>query len=204
MGGGRCSPARPARRPPPRWRWLIRKWGESSAPPLPLRPALVRCFRAPVRDRYLVSQDDFLLVGETGFEPATLCSQSRCATRLRYTPTRTALAAREPGSNSCRTAIWYWWARQDSNPQPSRYERPALTVELQAPSAPGDSGGALFSASAALHKGKHHPGKRRLLIHARKSTPCYAGFDAASRIPASDTGATPSRSSKSNIRSHQP
>jgi hypothetical protein len=26
-----------------------------------------------------------------------------------------------------------WWARQESNPQPSRYERPALTVELQAP-----------------------------------------------------------------------
>ena len=30
-----------------------------------------------------------------------------------------------------------WWARQDSNPQPSRYERPALTIELQAPLAPG-------------------------------------------------------------------
>ena len=27
------------------------------------------------------------LVGETGFEPATLCSQSRCATRLRHSPT---------------------------------------------------------------------------------------------------------------------
>ena len=26
-----------------------------------------------------------------------------------------------------------WWARRDSNPQPSRYERPALPVELQAP-----------------------------------------------------------------------
>ena len=23
-----------------------------------------------------------------------------------------------------------WWERQDSNPQPSRYERPALTIEL--------------------------------------------------------------------------
>src|SRR3546814_19853925 len=31
-----------------------------------------------------------------------------------------------------------WWARQDSNPQPSRYERPALTIELQAPR--GDAG----------------------------------------------------------------
>src|SRR5262249_2669980 len=28
-----------------------------------------------------------LLVGATGFEPAALCSQSRCATRLRYAPT---------------------------------------------------------------------------------------------------------------------
>ena len=27
-----------------------------------------------------------------------------------------------------------WWARQDSNLQPDRYERPALTIELQAPS----------------------------------------------------------------------
>ena len=27
-----------------------------------------------------------LMVGVTGFEPATLCSQSRCATKLRYTP----------------------------------------------------------------------------------------------------------------------
>ena len=29
----------------------------------------------------------FLLVGAAGFEPATLCSQSRCATGLRYAPT---------------------------------------------------------------------------------------------------------------------
>jgi hypothetical protein len=27
----------------------------------------------------------------------------------------------------------FWWARQDSNLQPDRYERPALTIELQAP-----------------------------------------------------------------------
>src|SRR5208283_3538638 len=26
-----------------------------------------------------------------------------------------------------------WWAGRDSNPQPDRYERPALTVELPAP-----------------------------------------------------------------------
>src|SRR6185436_4859669 len=28
------------------------------------------------------------MVGARGFEPPTPCSQSRCATRLRYTPTR--------------------------------------------------------------------------------------------------------------------
>lgn len=28
-----------------------------------------------------------------------------------------------------------WWARRDSNPQPSGYEPPALTIELQAPHA---------------------------------------------------------------------
>ena len=30
------------------------------------------------------------MVGVDGFEPPALCSQSRCATRLRYTPTRPA------------------------------------------------------------------------------------------------------------------
>src|SRR3990172_4202134 len=29
-----------------------------------------------------------------------------------------------------------WWARQDSNLQPDRYERPALTIELQALKSP--------------------------------------------------------------------
>jgi hypothetical protein len=29
----------------------------------------------------------FELVGAEGFEPPTLCSQSRCATRLRHAPT---------------------------------------------------------------------------------------------------------------------
>ena len=33
-----------------------------------------------------------------------------------------------------------WWARQDSNLQPDRYERPALTIELQAPPRGGREG----------------------------------------------------------------
>ena len=35
-----------------------------------------------------------ILVGASGFELATLCSQSRCATRLRYAPTKNAILAR--------------------------------------------------------------------------------------------------------------
>src|SRR3954468_20114086 len=34
-----------------------------------------------------VAETSSEMVGATGFEPATLCSQSRCATRLRYAPT---------------------------------------------------------------------------------------------------------------------
>jgi hypothetical protein len=34
------------------------------------------------------------MVGAEGFEPPTLCSQSRCATRLRYAPTSFSLSHR--------------------------------------------------------------------------------------------------------------
>src|SRR5271169_988309 len=34
------------------------------------------------------------MVGAEGFEPPTLCSQSRCATRLRYAPTSPSLSHR--------------------------------------------------------------------------------------------------------------
>ena len=37
----------------------------------------------PYHSKYL----RFTMVGAEGFEPPTLCSQSRCATRLRYAPT---------------------------------------------------------------------------------------------------------------------
>src|ERR1035437_648390 len=43
-----------------------------------------------MRDRkhqYRLYYQCFTLVGAEGFEPPTLCSQSRCATRLRYAPT---------------------------------------------------------------------------------------------------------------------
>src|SRR5512134_2279099 len=37
------------------------------------------------------------VVGATGFEPATPCAQGRCATRLRYAPTRHLSAKRQGG-----------------------------------------------------------------------------------------------------------
>jgi hypothetical protein len=42
------------------------------------------------------------MVGVTGFELATLCSQSRCSTRLSYTPTEPAMLA-----GSCGGAMKY-------------------------------------------------------------------------------------------------
>ena len=36
--------------------------------------------------RFCVRKSIETLVGETGFEPATPCSQGRCAARLRYSP----------------------------------------------------------------------------------------------------------------------
>ena len=38
----------------------------------------------------IVSQTRDEMVGAAGFELATLCSQSRCATRLRYAPKKRA------------------------------------------------------------------------------------------------------------------
>ena len=36
--------------------------------------------------KYKISLSALKMVGVAGFEPTTLCSQSRCATRLRHTP----------------------------------------------------------------------------------------------------------------------
>jgi hypothetical protein len=40
------------------------------------------------------------MVGAEGFEPPALCSQSRCATRLRYAPTLSILPHRR---------VWWCW-----------------------------------------------------------------------------------------------
>ena len=39
-----------------------------------------------------------MVVGEEGFEPPTLWSQTRCATKLRYSPTNSFLGTRLEGS----------------------------------------------------------------------------------------------------------
>jgi hypothetical protein len=44
-------------------------------------------FERRFRAMYLTLLDKNMMVGETGFEPATLWSQTRCATRLRHSPT---------------------------------------------------------------------------------------------------------------------
>src|SRR4051812_3940900 len=55
--------------------------------------------------------------------------------RVRYpTEIRTTLYSRGRRRTSMDVGGYsIWWARQDSNLQPDRYERPALTIELQAP-----------------------------------------------------------------------
>ncbi len=71
---------------------------------------------------------------------AFLASRFRAPVRLRF---RFAQATPDTlRSNGLRVAAprvarkgEAWWARQDSNLQPDRYERPALTIELQAPPA---------------------------------------------------------------------
>jgi hypothetical protein len=45
----------------------------------------------PIRNRRKLL---ILMVGAEGFEPPTLCSQSRCATRLRYAPTDDLIVSR--------------------------------------------------------------------------------------------------------------
>ena len=54
------------------------------------------------------------------------------------------------GASSMRRRMTRWWARQDSNLQPDRYERSALTIELQAlrPHSPRRPAGAICVPSA--------------------------------------------------------
>ena len=55
----------------------------------------------------------------------------------------------------------FWWARQDSNLQPDRYERSALTVELQAH---------LFESIQVLRDPRPGLGTQNLALNARLFT----------------------------------
>ena len=69
------------------------------------------------------------------------CSQSK-------SPAISAAIRRFQGTRrKPRTA---WWAREDSNLQPDRYERPALTIELRARTATTDASGRLFHTMPRL------------------------------------------------------
>jgi hypothetical protein len=53
---------------------------------------------SPLATRYSLVREAAGLVGARGFEPPTPCSQSRCATRLRYTPTQRAAERHQQGA----------------------------------------------------------------------------------------------------------
>ena len=61
------------------------------------------------------------------------------ALQLRRTPRFALWSPRGCATRSPKGEAW--WARQDSNLQPDRYERPALTIELQAPPRAAARGG---------------------------------------------------------------
>jgi hypothetical protein len=64
---------------------------------------------------------------------------------------RTEIRLKENSVTSCKC----WWAREDSNLQPSGYEPPALTVELRAPTeAIADEGGGTKVCSARFVRGR--------------------------------------------------
>ncbi len=67
-------------------------------------PSRVRDVKTKKAARTL-SPSGFTIVGMTGFEPATLCSQNRCATKLRHIPRRRQSNHRQgPGCTSIRLA----------------------------------------------------------------------------------------------------
>ncbi len=55
------------------------------------------------------------MVGEEGFEPPTLWSQTRCATKLRYSPTNVSFLEKNGVANGIRT-------RDNRNHNPGLYQ----------------------------------------------------------------------------------
>ena len=61
----------------------------------------------------------YMMVGETGFEPATPCTPCRCATKLRHSPNGRRIAHDVPSLQEfaafldpCSLRLWnrYWFA----------------------------------------------------------------------------------------------
>lgn len=69
-----------------------------------------------------------------GFEPTTLCVQSRCSSNWSYTPINWRLKGRYKITNrqNYHALIVPWWTRRDSNPQPSACKAVALPIAPQA------------------------------------------------------------------------
>src|SRR5687768_5506886 len=73
------------------------------------------------------------LVGAAGFEPATLCSQSRCATRLRHAPlafSRASYAAATSAANERRPLPLSSRRSSCENPRPFRLLKAHVTATL--------------------------------------------------------------------------
>ena len=77
--------------------------------------------------------------------PKTLASEPK-----QHGAMLTGSPPRRPRNCGTSLSISGWWAGQDSNLQPDRYERPALTIELPAPpEAAATPAGGLVSYSAS-------------------------------------------------------
>ena len=62
--------------------------------------------------------------------PTSNCSSAETERLERQTPANSGPIRQPPGNLRNRETAW--WAREDSNLQPDRYERSALTIELRA------------------------------------------------------------------------
>ena len=71
-------------------------------------PRLRRPLLYPAELRALGESSLQKVVGETGFEPATPCTQNKCATKLRHSPTGMLTLSR-------RKSLKIWCGRRDLN-----------------------------------------------------------------------------------------
>src|ERR1043166_5381895 len=100
-----------------------------------------------------------LLVGAEGFEPPTLCSQSRCATRLRHAPTGARANRNRNSFQPDRLA----WGSADWGPQ--RLNPAVALALLQSPSGPAPGG---LASGLVL---EHDPGRGELSADAVRLGP---------------------------------